>query len=99
MSATCYNRVWYCTKCGKKIPYTIPRKRGSMREVGHLKRLWCPYCNEERNSAETEEWTKYTAADFIFEFVNGNFSKEGNRIIPYGQFRLKMHNEGKELPQ
>lgn len=97
--ATCYNRVWYCTKCGNKIPYTIPRKRGSMRAVGHLKRLWCPCCNVEWNAAETEEWTKYTAADFKFEFKNGNFSGVGERILPYSQFKSKMYKEGKELPR
>jgi hypothetical protein len=98
MANACYDRVWYCTKCGNRISYTIPRRRGKMHEAGHLKKLWCLNCKQEWNAAETEEWTKYSKEDFFFEFNNGNFSAEGERILPYGQFRMKMHNQGKELP-
>lgn len=98
MATTCYDRVWYCTKCGKQIPYIIPRQVSKLHRVGHLKKLWCLNCKQEWNAAETEEWTKYSRADFFFEFENGNFSENGERILPYGQFRMKMYKEGATLP-
>lgn len=33
-----------CTECNEKIP--IPRKRGQMRENGHIKHMYCPYCKK-----------------------------------------------------
>ena len=70
---------FYCTKCGQKgLP--VWRKSGSMREAGHLKKLFCFNCNEEVNHVECKPFTKYTYEDFLLEFKNGNFTKEGNRF-------------------
>ena len=84
---------FYCTKCGKR-GFDIPRKRGQEREAGHLKRLWCLNCKEEHNHVECKPWTKYDYNDFLLEFNEGNFDEEGNRILPYGEFRAKLNKEG-----
>lgn len=88
---------FYCTHCGKEN-YSIIRRNGRSRESGHLKKLWCFNCQAEHNCVEVKEFTHYSKQDFDFEFENGNFSKAGDRILPYGEFRAKMHSEGKELP-
>ena len=42
---------FYCTQCGKKgIP--VYRKKGQERKAGHLKKLYCLYCNMETNHVE-----------------------------------------------
>ena len=42
---------FYCTKCGRKgIP--CQRRRGHQHSRGHLKKLFCLYCNEEVNHYE-----------------------------------------------
>lgn len=88
---------FYCVFCGNKgIP--IARKSGASREGGHLKKLYCLKCNQETNHVECKEFTKYSYSDFIFEYENDNFDKNGLRILPYGEFRAKKHNEGVELP-
>ena len=88
---------FYCVICGNKgIP--ILRKSGSAREAGHLKKLYCLNCKTETNHAECKPFTKYDYKDFIFEKENGNFTKEGNRVMSYGDFRSKMNAEGVELP-
>lgn len=69
---------FYCTKCGKKgIP--IARKIGSQREAGHLKRLYCMYCQEEVNHVEIRPFGQYDYGDFEREFELGRFV-DGNRI-------------------
>ena len=87
----------YCTQCGKKnIP--IRRKKGKEREPGHLKRMWCIYCNKEVNMVEVRDFgTGYTADDFFWEYYNGNFKEDGTRVLEFGQFRDKMNRkEGEE---
>ena len=75
---------FYCTKCGKKgLP--VVRKTGKEREPGHLKKLFCLYCQEEVNMVEIKPNGKYTVEDFNIEFKEGNFI-EGNRQKPYKQF-------------
>ena len=75
---------FYCTKCGKKgLP--VIRKIGKEKEPGHLKKLYCLYCNEEVNMVEIKPNGKYTLEDFEIEFKGGNFI-EGNRQKPYKQF-------------
>ena len=70
---------FYCTKCGKQnIP--IQRNDGREREGGHLKALWCLFCNERVNAVEIKEMdTNYTYNDFLNEFNLHNFDEEGNR--------------------
>ena len=88
---------FYCSQCGQKgIP--IPRKKGSERESGHLKKIFCLNCGTERNFCEINPQSqKYTYNDFLLEFNNGNFDKEGNRKIPFNKFKQKLVKEGKEI--
>ena len=79
-----YLSDFYCTKCGHKgIP--IIRNNGKAKEPGHLKKLYCLYCNSEQNMVEIKQKGSYTLEDFLIEFENGNF-KDGERILPYKQF-------------
>lgn len=75
---------FYCVNCGKKgIP--IVRREGKHRELGHLKKLYCFYCNSEQNMVEIISGSRYTLEDFLIEFNNGNFVN-GQRVKPYKQF-------------
>ena len=75
---------FYCTKCGHKgIP--IIRKPGKAREPGHLKKIFCLYCQEEENMVEIKSNGKYTLEDFEIEYRNGNFVN-GERVKTYKQF-------------
>lgn len=79
---------FYCTKCGHKgIP--IIRKSGKAKEPGHLKKLFCLYCNSEENMVEIKQKGSYTLEDFLLEFQNGNF-ENGQRKMPYKQFLAEM---------
>ena len=31
-----------CPECGEVM--FVPRRRGKWRKVGHIKTMWCPYC-------------------------------------------------------
>ena len=54
---------FYCTECGRKgIP--IIRIAGKEREAGHLKKLYCLYCQKETNHAEIRPFGKYNKEDF-----------------------------------
>lgn len=83
----------YCTQCGKKnIP--VQRRVGREREPGHLKKMWCIYCNKEVNMVEVRDFgTGYTKEDFYWEYENGNFNEDGTRKLEFGQFRDKMNNK------
>lgn len=79
---------FYCTECGHKgIP--VIRKVGREKEPGHLKKLFCLYCNKETNHVEIRPNGKYNINDFFIEYSNGNFV-EGKRQLPYKQFEAKM---------
>lgn len=71
---------FYCTKCGQKA-MTLPRKRGKGKEAGHLKKLYCPHCQDtQHNCVEIKELSQHYDLDtFKLEFKNGNFDEEGNR--------------------
>ena len=62
----------YCTHCGKR-GIDIPRKSGQQREAGHLKRLFCLYCQKETNHAEIRPFGSYTLDNFNEEFKLGRF--------------------------
>lgn len=69
---------FYCTNCGRRgIP--LARKIGQVREAGHLKRLYCPYCRREVNHAEVRPFGNYNYEDFQKEFELGRFI-DGERI-------------------
>lgn len=76
---------FYCTICGNKgIP--IIRQPSKAREPGHLKKLYCLYCNKETNMAEIKPNGKYTLDDFWIEFNYHNFDENGNRKESYKKF-------------
>lgn len=76
---------FYCTCCGHKgIP--IIRKSGKNKEPGHLKKLYCLYCGEERNMVEVKQSGKYTLEDFEIEFKGGNFVNGERKVKSYKQF-------------
>ena len=80
---------FYCTRCGKQgIP--IQRKKGAEREGGHLKKLFCVSCKDEVNHVECK--VSYTYENFLFEYENGNFDADGNRVRTYGQLRELIYN-------
>ena len=95
MAKTTYSDM-YCTQCGRKnIP--IQRKTGQERECGHLKKMWCMYCNKEVNMVEVRDFgSGYKKEDFYWEFENGNFDENGNRKLEFGLFRNKMNSEEKK---
>ena len=73
---------FYCTQCGNKnIP--IARQVGKQREPGHLKKLYCLYCNKETNNVEIKYPSQYTLDDFWIEYNYHNFDENGNRIEPH----------------
>ena len=82
---------FYCTRCGHKS-YPIWRASGKGKEPGHLKKLFCLYCNSEQNMAEVRQKGKYTLEDFLIEFQNGNF-ENGQRKLPYKQFLAEIRKK------
>ena len=44
---------FYCNECKTDMP--LPRKRGKMRENGHIKDLYCPVCKKIRKFTERRE--------------------------------------------
>lgn len=83
---------FYCTICGNKgIP--IFRTVGQEREPGHLKKLFCLYCQKETNMAEIRSIGKYSLNDFWIEYTYGNFDEEGIRKEPWGAFVTKIKNK------
>lgn len=85
---------FYCCKCGRKgIP--IARQVGKEREPGHLKKLFCLYCQDEVNMVEIKPKGKYTLTDFWIEYEHDNFTKEGERKVPWKQFVAKWEQKEK----
>lgn len=87
---------FYCTKCGHE-GISIPRKNQKVREPGHLKKLFCIYCNKEVNHAECRGFGKYNYEDFLIEFKGGNFDEEGNRKMPWKQFVANYYKQEGDL--
>lgn len=40
-----------CPICGKDM--YVPRKSGRFRPLGHIKTMWCPICNHNRDFVES----------------------------------------------
>lgn len=83
---------FYCTQCGNKgIP--IIRSKGFQRKPGHLKKLFCIYCQKENNFVEVNlKAIKYTYNDFLFEFEQHNFDENGNRIKDFNDLLKEKKN-------
>ena len=84
----------YCCKCGKKgVP--VARKFGQYRSPGHLKKLYCVYCQQEWNHAEVRPfYGDYNYNDFKLEMDYHNFNEVGERKEPYRIFRGKLKQKG-----
>lgn len=83
---------FYCVKCANKgIP--IVRVHGQEREPGHLKKLFCLFCQEETNMVEVKPSGKYTLNTFLIEYNFHNFDENGNRKEPYKNFLNKIKKE------
>jgi hypothetical protein len=86
---------FYCTGCGNEgIP--ISRIDSSMRETGHLKKLYCLHCRKEINHAECIEGGKYDSSTFRLEFEFGNFDVDGNRVLPLKQWMEELSTDEDE---
>lgn len=84
---------FYCTCCGHKgIP--IIRHSGKAKEPGHLKKLFCLYCQDEKNMVEIKNKGPYTLEEFYIEYKYNNFDENGNRKMPYKQF-ISLVQKGK----
>lgn len=71
----------YCTECGNK-GINIPRSPGQMREPGHLKNLYCIYCQRSTNHCEIRPVGHYTLENFKEEFELGRFvNGKKNHVI------------------
>jgi hypothetical protein len=82
---------FYCVFCGKQgLP--VWRKKGNLREAGHLKKLYCLHCKCQTNHAEVKPYTYYDYEKFKMEYEYGNFDKEGNRILTIGQLKEAIRN-------
>ena len=87
---------FYCTQCGEKA-LILPRKNSKQREPGHLKKLFCIYCQKENNCVEIRPiGIKYSYEDFLIEFTNNNFNKDGTRKMSYDKLKnlLSRNNKG-----
>jgi hypothetical protein len=87
----------YCTQCGKKnIP--VPRKKSKERECGHLKKMYCIYCNKMTNMVEIRGFDcGYTLEDFNLEYTLHNFNKDGTRKLSWNEFKKHLNNGGDVL--
>lgn len=82
---------FFCTQCGKEA-FPVFRPKSKSRETGHLKKLFCLYCNEEVNCVELAETNSYTREDFELEFDNFNFNPDGTRVQTLNQLKAAIRN-------
>lgn len=83
---------FYCTQCGNEGIPIIRAK--SARELGHLKLLYCTHCRNTTNHVEIRPFAQYTYEDFLKEFNNHNFDKNGQRIDPsWKHFLSELHKK------
>lgn len=84
----------YCTCCGNR-GIDIARRFGKYREPGHLKKLYCIYCKEEKNHVEIRPfYSDYNYEDFQLEMKYHNFDENGERKKPYRIFRGELKQKG-----
>ena len=86
-----YEDEFYCTRCGNRQLFNIPRPAAKQRPAGHLKKMYCFNCNREVNFVECKPFSnKYNYNDFLLEFYGKNFDEEGSRIQEYNIFKNKI---------
>lgn len=49
-----YVSTLYCSVCKNKA--FVPRKHDEKRKIGHVKTMWCPYCQKKQNFIERGEY-------------------------------------------
>lgn len=86
-----FDSQFYCTQCGSKS-FPIIRKKGKMREAGHLKKIYCFKCGVQTNHAEVRPYTKYDYEAFKLEYEYGNFNSNGKRKRTLGQLKELINN-------
>lgn len=64
------NHQFYCTKCGNR-GINVWRNPAAQRGKGHLKKLYCIYCQEEVNHYEC--YNEKDVAKFKMKFERGDF--------------------------
>ena len=89
---------FYCVCCGKKgIP--LSRKEGRLKKGGHLKKIYCIYCQEQTNHAEVKPCGDYTYEDFREEFELGRYIDgqkiETKNLMSCSQTNCKYNKSGK----
>lgn len=54
-----------CPECGGILP--LPRMKKSRREKGHMKNIFCPYCQKEQTFQETrnDEFYKSMSGEIL----------------------------------
>lgn len=53
--------LFICPECGGKFP--LPRRQSKKREKGHIKDLYCPYCNKVVKTMEIRTGDTYITED------------------------------------
>lgn len=88
-----YEDEFYCTRCGNRQMFSIPRPTAKQRPAGHLKKMFCFNCKKEVNFVECKPFSKkYNYRDFLLEFYGKNFDENGNRLQDYGTFKNEVIN-------
>jgi len=82
---------FYCVKCGKRGMPCF-RNKGQKREKGHLKKLYCIYCNDTINHIEIKPDERYSFEDFKMEYEYGNFNDKQERIYTINQLKEMVKN-------
>lgn len=72
--------VFYCLNCGMENMH-IYRNNGRLKERGHRKKLYCPWCKTEGNHIECRN--ELEEQDFLKAFKKGLFAEEAQNSISY----------------
>ena len=69
-------------------------KESEFLEKKALKKLYCIYCQAEKNHVECKPYSHYSHEDFLLEYEYGNFSENGSRKQPYGDLKSELNKKG-----
>ncbi len=81
---------FYCLNCGKRN-ISVMRPRGFLRERGHRKAMYCPYCKLDVNHLECRN--DEDAFNFKIDFEEGKYIQEAKESI---NFLMKERVENNE---